>query len=32
MFPTNFRVDIPYDPHELFIYALIGYKRNLKLI
>ncbi|KZS06049.1 Chloride channel protein 2 [Daphnia magna] len=24
MFRTDFRVDFPYDPHELFIYALIG--------
>ena len=26
MFRTDFRVDFPYDPHELFIYALIGWE------
>nr|CAH0108617.1 unnamed protein product [Daphnia galeata] len=24
VFPTNFQVDFPYDPHELFIFALVG--------
>jgi hypothetical protein len=30
MFRTDFRVDFPYDPHELFIYALIGWE-NIKI-
>jgi hypothetical protein len=25
VFKTNYQVDFPYDPQELFIYALIGY-------
>lgn len=24
VFPTSFQVDFPYDPHELFIFALVG--------
>lgn len=31
LFATNFETEFPFDPQELFIFALIGYGENLNL-